>query len=166
MLRSSSQTPDLLKKILTFKCSWVSFRNAWEPHKDAKCYFQQILERATHKTSALWPLTSHHTKHPNKTKKTCWRSKDKLQSNILIEIPTHGHCNVGRPAKKKKNITFINSEWIGNVIKGIDRDGCRKRTKGKTVHFRKPVEWIGWEVVLTFSKTQRKDSVVWRRKKC
>ena len=43
----------------------------WELQKNALCYFKQILEPQFYKKAAVRSLTSHHTKHPNKTSKTC-----------------------------------------------------------------------------------------------
>ena len=42
-----------------------------EFHKNATSYIEQILEAAPHDSTAVQPLTSHHTDHPNKTNKTC-----------------------------------------------------------------------------------------------
>ena len=49
------------------------------------CCFDQILEVAHHKTTVVWPLTSHHTNHPSKMNKSCW---------TLLWTPTHGYTNV------------------------------------------------------------------------
>ena len=43
--------------------------------------------------------TFHLTNHPSKTKKKCWRSKDKPISNNLLWTPTYGHTSVDQPAK-------------------------------------------------------------------
>ena len=42
-----------------------------ELHKNAMSYAEQILEVASHKTTAVRPPTSHLKNHPNKTNKTC-----------------------------------------------------------------------------------------------
>ena len=43
----------------------------WEPRKDTVCCFEQILEAAPHKTSAVQPITPPHlANHPIKTGKT------------------------------------------------------------------------------------------------
>ena len=68
--------------------------------------FKQILEAASHKKATVWPLTSLLTNHPTKMTKTCWRSKDKLISDILQWTPTHGHTSVGQPTK-----TYIHQFW-------------------------------------------------------
>ena len=62
----------------------------WELHKNAPCYFEQILEVTPDKT-AIWPLISHLEKHP----RHCWKSKDKLISDVLQWTPTHRYASVG-----------------------------------------------------------------------
>ena len=74
----------------------------WELDKDTACYFEQILEAAAYKTAVIQPLTSHLTNHPTKTSHICWRSKDKLISNIFPWTTTHEHTSVNWLAK-----TFI-----------------------------------------------------------
>ena len=46
-------------------------------HKDAVYYFEWVPEAASHKTAAVWPLTSHLTNHPSKTNRTCWALLEK-----------------------------------------------------------------------------------------
>ena len=59
------------------KCQEKKVR--WELLKDSACYFEQILEAALHKATALWPLTFHHTNHPRKVRKTCWALLEKKE---------------------------------------------------------------------------------------
>ena len=44
----------------------------WELLKNAACCFEQILEAASYKTAAVWPLTFYLTNHPRKTNMTYW----------------------------------------------------------------------------------------------
>ena len=39
----------------------------WELHKNATTYSEKIQEAAPHKTTAVWPLTSHLKNHPSIT---------------------------------------------------------------------------------------------------
>ena len=43
----------------------------WKLHKNAICYFEQILEATTHKTTVLWLPISHLTNLQHKMNKTC-----------------------------------------------------------------------------------------------
>ena len=43
----------------------------WELHKDAACYFKQILEAASNEVAAVQSLASHLKNHPSKMNKTC-----------------------------------------------------------------------------------------------
>ena len=66
------------------------------------CCFEQILEVAPNKTTAVQSLTSILTNHPSKMNKTYWAllvSKDEFISNILLLTPTHRHTSVCWPAK-------------------------------------------------------------------
>ena len=70
-------------------------KTRWKLHKDATCGFEQILEAAPHKTAAVQLLISHLTNHAEH----CWKSKDKLISNVLLWTPTDEHTSVDQPAK-------------------------------------------------------------------
>ena len=89
----------------------------WELHKDVVNHFEQILKAGPHKTAAIWLLTSHRSwrQHPTKQQlyghlppitKTiqirrtryaghCWRSRDKLISDVLLWTPSHGRAKTG-----------------------------------------------------------------------
>ena len=59
-------------------------------HKDALCYFEQILEAALCKTAATELLTSHLTNHPEH----CWRSEEEHKNDDLQRTLSHGHTSV------------------------------------------------------------------------
>ena len=44
----------------------------YELHKNAACFFEQILEAAPQKTVTIWLFTSHLINYLSKTSKTCW----------------------------------------------------------------------------------------------
>ena len=74
----------------------------WEPHQNAVCYLEKIMETITHKTAAVQPAASHFTSHSRKTNKTCrhcCKSKRSLISNILCKTPVHRHASVGQLVK-------------------------------------------------------------------
>ena len=64
----------------------------WELHKDALCYFKQILEAVSFQTAAVWPLTFYLTNHSSKTSKTCWAMLEKLGKvmfpNVVLQMDT------------------------------------------------------------------------------
>ena len=84
--------------ILLYGCTtWILTKR--KLHKNATSYIEQILEATSNKTAAVRPPTTHLENHPNKTSKhagLCRRNKDKLISNVLQLIPSHGRENVGR----------------------------------------------------------------------
>ena len=74
----------------------------WELYNDTMHYFEQIMEAAPKITGAVWPLTSHLTNHPCRTRYAvhCLRMKDKLRRNVFLWTPTHGHTSVDWPTNK------------------------------------------------------------------
>ena len=52
--------------------------------KNAMYSFEEILEATLDNTAAVRPLIPHLATYPNKTSKTCRRSKDELISNVLL----------------------------------------------------------------------------------
>ena len=66
-----------------------------EIHKDVACCSEQILE------AAVRTLTSHLTDYRRWIRHAghCWRSRDKLISDILLRTPTHGHTSFDRIAE-------------------------------------------------------------------
>ena len=52
--------------------------------------FLYILKRTSHKTAVVQLLTSYLKNHPN---------KERLITNILLRIPSHGHTSIDQPAK-------------------------------------------------------------------
>ena len=70
-----------------------------ELHKNAKRFFEQILEATSHKTAAVWPSTSHLWSHSNQANKTCRTLLDELISIFLLWTPSHERPSVGRPTR-------------------------------------------------------------------
>ena len=69
----------------TNKMHWEKAR--WELYMNAMCCFEQKLEATPHKKAAVWPPTSKPIQvRWTKNVEHCWRSKDKLISNVLICI--------------------------------------------------------------------------------
>ena len=65
----------------------------------------------SNRTAAVQPLTSHLTNHPSKMSKTCWRSRDKLISKILL-ASTHGYRSVGQPISAIELTTLTEDELL------------------------------------------------------
>ena len=73
----------------------------WELHKNAMYCLEQILEATLNKTAAVWPLTSHFTKHSSKMNKTpCVPlENDELIGSVLLWTAIHG-CRVQRTSQE------------------------------------------------------------------
>ena len=72
----------------------------WELHKNAMYCLQQILKVTSPLTVTVQPPASYLTNYLEH----CWRSKDKLISNVHLWTPAHRQTNVGQLTK-----TFISS---------------------------------------------------------
>ena len=84
--------------------------------------FKKNPGSSTYKTAAVWPLTSHFM---NKTCWDCWRSKDKLISDVLFWTPTHGCTSVGQPAKTYIHQIYADTVYYLEDLPGVMdyRDG-------------------------------------------
>ena len=54
-------------------------KDKWGLHKNATCYFEQILEATPNKTAAVQPFTPDLKNHPSKMNKTCGTLQEKLE---------------------------------------------------------------------------------------
>ena len=61
----------------------------------------------------------------------CWRSKDELISDIPLWGPTHGHINVGQPAKTYIHQLCVDTRYSLEDLPGTmnDRDGWQERIR-------------------------------------
>ena len=72
-----------------------------ELHKNAPSNIEQIQKATSHERAAEChqPSISQTIKVRTRYAGYCWRSKDKLISDILLWTLAHGRATVGRPAK-------------------------------------------------------------------
>ena len=85
----------------------------WELHKNAPSYFGQILEATCHETTAVWPLIFHLKTNQVRQRRHvshCWKSKDKLISDIFQWIPTHECASVGWSARTYLHHLCVDTE--------------------------------------------------------
>ena len=71
-------------------------------HKNVESNIEQVLVTTPHKTPTIRPLASHHENYQvRRTRHAghCWRSKDKIISDVLLWTPTYGQAKAGRPAR-------------------------------------------------------------------
>ena len=110
--------------------TWTLWRKAWwQLNKNTASY----IEATPHKTTAVRSPTmktikvrrSRHAGH-------CWRSKDKLMSDILLWTPSHKRAKVERPA-----INYIQQLCadtgcsLDDLLRAMDnRDGWWERARG------------------------------------
>ena len=66
----------------------------WKLHKNAPYCFEQILETAPHKTTAVRPLTFNLTNHS---------SRRTRHAAGVLWTHTHGHVSIGRPPRTYKH---------------------------------------------------------------
>ena len=67
---------------------WAILNNSWKQHPKK----QQLYSHLPPISKTIQVRQTRHVKH-------CWRSKDELISDVFRWTPTHGHNNVGQPAK-------------------------------------------------------------------
>ena len=98
----------------------------WELHKNAVCWFEQILEAAPHKTAAARPRISNLRIHPSKTNKT-WRTLLEKQGQTHTSMDSFTRTNL--PARNNLHQlcadTGCSLEDLPRTI--YDRDGWRER---------------------------------------
>ena len=95
------------ESVLLYRCTtWTLTKRKgkkvrWELHNNAMCRFEQILEAAPRKTSAVRSTTSHLTNYPRQTvyALSCRGIKDELISHITLWTPTYRGTSVGWPAR-------------------------------------------------------------------
>ena len=86
--------------------TWTKKKTAGEEarrllHKNAASNLEQVLAATPHKTPTIRPPASYHEILVRRTRHAghCWRSRDKLRSDVLLWTPTHGRAKAGRPAR-------------------------------------------------------------------
>ena len=74
----------------------------WQLHKNVASNIEQVLAATPHKAPTIWPpppitktIQVRQTRHAGH----CWRSRDKLISDLLVWTPTYGWAKAGRPAR-------------------------------------------------------------------
>ena len=72
----------------------------WQLHKNVTSNIEQVLAATPHKAPTIRPPASHHETiqvRRNRHAGHCWRSRDKLISDVLSWTPTYGLAKAGRP---------------------------------------------------------------------
>ena len=100
---------------------WMHHLDAWRKNlmgttQNAMCYFEQILEAATHKTAAVSPLASHHTNHPSKLNTVLLATAREAETNSLVMF-SYGflHMDVSVLANLQ-GFTYTSSIWTPDAI--------------------------------------------------
>ena len=99
---------------------WAILNNSWRQHPTK----QQLYGHLPPITKTIRVRWTRHTRH-------CWRSKDKLISDVLQWTPLHGRAKAGRPTR-----TYIQqfSADTGCIPEDLteamgDREGWREKVK-------------------------------------
>ena len=77
----------------------------------------------------------------------CWRSKNKLISNIIQWIPSHGRAEAGQPAWTYIQQVCANTGYSLENLPGVmdDRDGWQERVR--EIHAGSMTSWWWWYIV-------------------
>ena len=90
---------------------------SWKQHPTNK----QLYGHLPPISQTIWGRRTRHAGH-------CWRSGDKLISDVLLWKPKHGHANVGRPLRTYIDQLCEDSGCCAEDLPGAtnDRDGWRE----------------------------------------
>ena len=101
----------------------------------------QILEAIFFKTVAVQTLTSHLTKHIRQDRhaRHCWKSKDKLISDIFLWTPTHGHTSVDQTVKSYIYLLCTNMGCCLEDLWSVMADSDRWQEKSQSMPW-----WCYW----------------------
>ena len=79
----------------------------------------------------------------------CWRSKDKLISDVLLRGPSHEHPSVGRPGRTYLQHTSVRTQRIC-------RKRCTRETDGERERVREiragSMTWLWWYIYVSKKK--------------
>ena len=104
----------------------------WELDKHAACCFEQNLEAAFYKTTAVWPLTSYLINYPNKVYKTCWVLLEKERQTCRLCFPMDSYIYAHLFFLTIKSLISHHCTDTGCHLKDLSkvilhRDGWRER---------------------------------------
>ena len=110
------------------------------------CCFEQILKVTSNKTAVVQPLTSHLLNYPSKMNKMCrghcWRSKDKLISDVLLLTLTHGHTGFSWPVRTYIHKLCVDTGYSLEDLRGVMDD--EMMMLGKCLHRIFPIFSCWW----------------------
>ena len=93
---------------------WAILNKSWRQHLTK----QQLYGHLPPIIKTIQVRRTRHVRH-------CWRSKDKLISDILQWTPSHGRAKAGRPARTYTQQLFYQERWV--------IDWCGERGPKKSV---------------------------------
>ena len=132
-----------------------------ELSKNALYCSGQIQEAAPHKTVVLRPLLPiWQTIKVRRTRRSrhCYRSKDEQISDIFMLTSTHGHTNIGWPAKTYINQFNEDTGCRGKDLQGVIADRysqgnlCYQRASMMVIMMierfsNEALAWWGWAII-------------------
>ena len=119
-------------------------------HKNATGSIKQILEATSLKTAALLPPTTiSKTIQIRRTRYAghCWRSKDKLISDVPLWALSQGRASVGQPDWTYLQQPFKDTVCsVEDLLEAMDdRDGWREKIR--VIHVCSTTRWWSWFLV-------------------
>ena len=108
-------------------CEILEEKARWEQHKDAVCYFKQILEAVRQNSSCTATyLASHKLSKEDKPDILGTAGcKNEIIREILLWITTYGHISVGQQAKTYSPI--LCEHWMPSRV--LAKNDVQKRWK-------------------------------------
>ena len=103
---------------------WAILNKYWKQHPKK----QQLYSHLPPISKTIQVRWTRHVGH-------CWRSKDKLISDILLWTPLNWHANVGRPARTYLQQLCVDTGYSLEDLTGVtdDRGKWRERESRKSL---------------------------------
>ena len=99
---------------------WAILNKSWRQHRTKK----QLYGHLRPITKSIKVRQARHAVH-------CWRSKDKLISDVLLWAPSHGRAKAARPVRTYIQQLCTDTGCIPEDLPEAmnDREGCRERVR-------------------------------------
>ena len=114
---------------------------------------EQVLEATSHKKAARWPpIMKSIQDRWSRNAGHCWRSRDKLISDIPLLTPSHGRAKAGWPARTYIHQVCTNTGYSLENLPGVmdDKNGWWERVR--EICAGSPTWW--WPLGKVFSLVQ------------
>ena len=115
----------------------VGEKARYKPHKAFTCCLKSNPGSIIPKRNRYTAIQVRWTRH----NRDCERSKDKLISDVLSWVPTHGYTRVGQPIKSYKHQLWADTGCHGDDLPRVMSGRKRWRESAKGIHAINKIWW-------------------------